>query len=261
MIAARSDPARRRRPAQARPARAAARRAGQARVALVREGREGRRPGRVAPCGLTRSAASSSTWTGRWCTAAPTSGRGRCPGRFRCWRRSGRRGGRWCCSRTAATSAPEAFAAGLRENGLPVADDELLTPVCSALDVPGPAAPGAAGDRVRLEAMRERMAAAGVPLLDTEAAEVVFVAHVEDVYARPDGGGGPRGVERREAADGELPARLLGSERDHLQPRRDGDRRDRPGHRRPPDRGRQAVAGGGGRDQRAARGAARRRWP
>ena len=76
---------------------------------------------------------------------------------------------------------PEAFAAGLRENGLPVADDELLTPVCSALTYLARRHPGQPALVFGSEATRARMAAAGVPLLDTEAARVVFVSHVEDV--------------------------------------------------------------------------------
>ena len=76
---------------------------------------------------------------------------------------------------------PEAFAQGLRENGLPVADDELLTPVCSALTYLARRHPGQAALVFGSEATRARMAAAGVPLLDTEAARVVFVSHVEDV--------------------------------------------------------------------------------
>jgi NagD protein len=76
---------------------------------------------------------------------------------------------------------PEAFAQGLRENGLPVADDELLTPVCSALTYLARRHPGQPAFVFGSEATRSRMAAAGVPLADSEAARVVFVSHVEDV--------------------------------------------------------------------------------
>jgi HAD superfamily hydrolase (TIGR01450 family) len=75
---------------------------------------------------------------------------------------------------------PEAFAQGLREDGLPVADHELLTPVCSAISY---LARRHAGEPVMVfgsDVTRERMAAAGVPVVDTEAAKVVFVAHVEE---------------------------------------------------------------------------------
>ena len=76
---------------------------------------------------------------------------------------------------------PEAFARGLREDGLPVADDELLTPVCSALSYLAQRHAGQPALVFGSEATRARMAAAGVPLLDAEAARVVFVSHVEDV--------------------------------------------------------------------------------
>jgi 5'-nucleotidase len=76
---------------------------------------------------------------------------------------------------------PEAFAAGLRDDGLPVADDELLTPVCSALTYIARRHPGEPAIVFGSDATRSRMAAAGVPLVETEAARVVFVAHVESV--------------------------------------------------------------------------------
>ncbi|MCL6437318.1 MAG: HAD hydrolase-like protein [Rubrobacteraceae bacterium] len=76
---------------------------------------------------------------------------------------------------------PEEFARGLREGGLPVRDDEVLTPVCSAL---GYLARRHGGRRTMVfgsETTRERMAEAGVPLTDGEDAEVVFVTHVNEV--------------------------------------------------------------------------------
>jgi HAD superfamily hydrolase (TIGR01450 family) len=76
---------------------------------------------------------------------------------------------------------PEAFAAGLREDGLPVADDELLTPVCSAITYLRRRHPGEPALVFGSDVVRERMAAAGVPLVETDAAKVVFVAHVGDV--------------------------------------------------------------------------------
>jgi HAD superfamily hydrolase (TIGR01450 family) len=76
---------------------------------------------------------------------------------------------------------PEAFARGLRENGLPVEDDELLTPVCSALSYLAERHPGRPTMVFGSDATRERMVAAGVPVVDGEEAEVVFVAHVEDI--------------------------------------------------------------------------------
>jgi HAD superfamily hydrolase (TIGR01450 family) len=76
---------------------------------------------------------------------------------------------------------PEAFAKGLREDGLPVEDHELLTPVCSALSYLARRHPGRPAMVFGSEVVRQRMADAGVPLVDGEEAEVVFVAHVDDV--------------------------------------------------------------------------------
>jgi NagD protein len=76
---------------------------------------------------------------------------------------------------------PEAFARGLRADGLPVADDELLTPVCSALTYLARRHPGEPALVFGSDATRERIATAGVPLTDTDEAKVVLVTHVEDV--------------------------------------------------------------------------------
>jgi HAD superfamily hydrolase (TIGR01450 family) len=76
---------------------------------------------------------------------------------------------------------PEAFAKGLRDDGLPVGDHELLTPVCSALSYLARRHPGRPAMVFGSDNVRERMAAAGVPLVDGEEAEVVFVAHIEEV--------------------------------------------------------------------------------
>ena len=212
-------------------------------------------------CGAVRLddvAGSCSTSTGRSCTAAPTSARAAARGGevLEAIRASGRP---LVLFTNGSHMGPEAFAAGLREDGLPVADDELLDAGLQRADLPGAAARGGAGDGVRLGRDARRMADAGVPLVDTDEAEVVFVAHVDVGRPGRDGGRRPRGDERRAAADRELPARLLGGERDHLQPRGDGDGGDRARDRSAADRGRQAVAGGGGRDRRAAGRADRRR--
>jgi HAD superfamily hydrolase (TIGR01450 family) len=76
---------------------------------------------------------------------------------------------------------PEAFAKGLREDGLPVEDHEVLTPVCSALSYLARRHPGRPAMVFGSEVVRQRMSDAGVPLVDGEEAEVVFVAHVDDV--------------------------------------------------------------------------------
>jgi HAD superfamily hydrolase (TIGR01450 family) len=77
--------------------------------------------------------------------------------------------------------APEDFARGLREDGLPVGDDEVLTPVCSAISYLARRHPGRPAMVFGSEAIRSRMAAAGVPLVDGDEAEVVFVAHIDQV--------------------------------------------------------------------------------
>jgi HAD superfamily hydrolase (TIGR01450 family) len=79
---------------------------------------------------------------------------------------------------------PDDFARGLREDGLPVDDHEVLTPVCSALSYLRRQHVGRPVMVFGSEAVRRRMADAGVPLVDgedAEVAEVVFVAHVQDV--------------------------------------------------------------------------------
>ena len=74
----------------------------------------------------------------------------------------------------------ETMARALREDGLPVADDEMLTPVDSAITY----IRRRHRDRPALlfahDVIRERMAQAGIPEAGGEEAEVVFVAHVDD---------------------------------------------------------------------------------
>ena len=72
-----------------------------------------------------------------------------------------------------------AIARGLREDGIPVGDREVLTPIESALTY---LHRHHAGQRVQLfvtDVIRERMAQAGVRVTDGDDAEVVFVAHVQ----------------------------------------------------------------------------------
>lgn len=76
---------------------------------------------------------------------------------------------------------PEAFAEGLREDGLPVSTEEFLTPVCTAISYLARRKRGRPVMVFGSEATRERMAGAGVPLTDGEDAEAVFVAHIEEV--------------------------------------------------------------------------------
>jgi len=77
--------------------------------------------------------------------------------------------------------SPAAFAAGLTEAGLPVAADEILTPVCSAISYLRRRLPGRRAMVFGSESVRERMAAEGIPLVDSDEAEVVFVAHLDQV--------------------------------------------------------------------------------
>jgi HAD superfamily hydrolase (TIGR01450 family) len=76
---------------------------------------------------------------------------------------------------------PEVFAGGLREVGLPVEDHEMLTPVCSALSYLARRHSGRPTMVFGSAATTERMARGGVELTDGENAEVVFVAHVDEV--------------------------------------------------------------------------------
>ena len=78
----------------------------------------------------------------------------------------------------------ESMAGALREDGLPVADDEMLTPVESAITY----IRRRHRDRPALlfasDVIRERMAEAGIYEARGEEAEVVFVAHVDDADLR-----------------------------------------------------------------------------
>jgi HAD superfamily hydrolase (TIGR01450 family) len=76
---------------------------------------------------------------------------------------------------------PETFAAGLREDGLPVEDDELLTPIVSAISYLSQHLPGRAAMVFGSDEIKRRMEKEGVPLTETDEAEAVFVAHVPQV--------------------------------------------------------------------------------
>jgi HAD superfamily hydrolase (TIGR01450 family) len=80
--------------------------------------------------------------------------------------------------------APERFAAGLREVGLPVADDQMLTPLRSVLYYLEQHHPGATVRVFGTQSAKDYMAAHGVKLVEgdeAEQAEVVFVAHVDEI--------------------------------------------------------------------------------
>ena len=67
----------------------------------------------------------------------------------------------------------------LREDGIPVGDGEVLTPVESALAYMARHHAGQPTALFATAAIRERMASAGVRVTDGDDAEVVFVAHVQ----------------------------------------------------------------------------------
>lgn len=79
---------------------------------------------------------------------------------------------------------PHAFARGLRDAGLPVADDQMLTPLRSFLYYLERRDPGAGVRLFGTAAAEQYLAQAGVRLVEPEAAEgaeVVFIAHVDEV--------------------------------------------------------------------------------
>jgi HAD superfamily hydrolase (TIGR01450 family) len=93
-----------------------------------------------------------------------------------------RAGGRRLALFTNGSHVPSArIAEGLRENGLPVSDDELITPVDSATTF---LLANHADEPVLLfasAAVRDHLAARGVRLADGEDARVVLVAHRQQV--------------------------------------------------------------------------------
>jgi HAD superfamily hydrolase (TIGR01450 family) len=76
---------------------------------------------------------------------------------------------------------PEQFAAGLREDGLPVSAEEVLTPVCCALSYLRDHHPGQPVMVFGSDSTRERMASEGVGVTDRSDAGAVFVTHVDQV--------------------------------------------------------------------------------
>jgi HAD superfamily hydrolase (TIGR01450 family) len=75
----------------------------------------------------------------------------------------------------------ETMARALREDGIPVQDHEMLTPVDSAITYIRRRYPDRPALLFAHDVIRERMIDRGVPEADGEEAEVVFVAHVDDV--------------------------------------------------------------------------------
>jgi HAD superfamily hydrolase (TIGR01450 family) len=75
---------------------------------------------------------------------------------------------------------PEVFARELRDDGLPVSDEEIVTPVRSALSYLRRRHDGAPVQLFAQPPVRERMIEEGVDVVDDEGAEVVLVLHVDD---------------------------------------------------------------------------------
>jgi HAD superfamily hydrolase (TIGR01450 family) len=74
--------------------------------------------------------------------------------------------------------APSALAAELRGGGLDIRDDEVLTPVCCAISFLGRSYPGSGVLAFCTAATHERLAGAGVRLVEPcDRFDVVFVAH------------------------------------------------------------------------------------
>jgi HAD superfamily hydrolase (TIGR01450 family) len=74
----------------------------------------------------------------------------------------------------------QSIARGLTEDGLPVADDEVLTPIESTISYLRRRHAGSPVLLLVTDATRERMAEAGITAAE-EDAEVVFVAHVDNM--------------------------------------------------------------------------------
>ena len=78
----------------------------------------------------------------------------------------------------------EAMAGGLRRDGLPVSDHEMLTPVESAITYIRRRYPDEPALLFAHEVIRARMIAAGIVQAESEEAAVVFVAHVDEADLR-----------------------------------------------------------------------------
>jgi HAD superfamily hydrolase (TIGR01450 family) len=76
---------------------------------------------------------------------------------------------------------PDEFAAGLREDGLPVGGEEVLTPVCCALSYLRENHPGQPVMVFGSRSTKERMAREGITVTEDADAGAVFVTHVEQV--------------------------------------------------------------------------------
>ena len=71
------------------------------------------------------------------------------------------------------------IAKGLRDDGLPIADEEMMTPTDSATSYLLRRHPGASVQTFASDSIREWIAARGVTLTDGDDAEAVYVAHLD----------------------------------------------------------------------------------
>ena len=93
-----------------------------------------------------------------------------------------RRSGRRLVLFTNGSHLPaDQIARALTEDGLPVADDEVLTPVESAITYLRRYHPGSPVFLFSTDVIRERIAAAGIPLSSQDDAEVVLVTHADEI--------------------------------------------------------------------------------
>ncbi|MBV9338996.1 MAG: HAD hydrolase-like protein [Solirubrobacterales bacterium] len=93
-----------------------------------------------------------------------------------------RRSGRRLVLFTNGSHVPaQQIARSLSDDGLPVADDEVLTPVESAITYLRHHHPGRRVFLFSTDVIRERIAAAGIPLASGEDAELVLVTHADDL--------------------------------------------------------------------------------
>jgi len=91
-----------------------------------------------------------------------------------------RRSGRPLVLFTNGSHVPAAqIARALTEDGLPVADDEVLTPVESAITFLRRHHPGRRTFAFATPSIRRRLAGAGIPLTEGDDAEVVLVTHAD----------------------------------------------------------------------------------
>jgi HAD superfamily hydrolase (TIGR01450 family) len=81
----------------------------------------------------------------------------------------------------ASHKSSAAIARGLHQDGLPISDDQVLTPIDSTLSYLRRNHRGRPALLLATDATRDLMAASGVVMASDEEAEVVFVAHIDEI--------------------------------------------------------------------------------